>query len=240
MEDLTTGAEPIAEADQLRDLAALGLDHDGEVVRQSDRTGLHDAAIERLDAAGLTYPCYCSRREIREAASAPHAPTDPTARVEGAYPGTCRDLTGPRADRPGTPGSSAGAPAAGRPGARVGDRSSVRGGLGHGRRHRVAHGPTVWPPTTSRWWSTTPTRASTRSSGATTCWTARLARCCCSACWGCRHPPTPTSRMVLGPDGARLSKRDGAVTLADRARLGEGAADGARPARRVPRPGPTG
>ena len=56
------------EARQLLDLAALGVDHDGAVVRQSDRFDLYDAAIEDLTAAGLTYPCYCTRREIREAA----------------------------------------------------------------------------------------------------------------------------------------------------------------------------
>ncbi|HLU42413.1 MAG TPA: tRNA glutamyl-Q(34) synthetase GluQRS [Microthrixaceae bacterium] len=87
MEDLTTGAAPVREREQLEDLAMLGLHHDGPVVRQSERTHLYDAAIDRLTASGLTYPCYCSRREIREAAAAPHGP--PT----GTYPGTCRDLT---------------------------------------------------------------------------------------------------------------------------------------------------
>ena len=77
------------EASQLADLAALGLDWDGEVVRQSERFDRYEAAIARLDAAGLTYPCYCTRREIREAAAAPHG--DPLP--EGAYPGTCRELT---------------------------------------------------------------------------------------------------------------------------------------------------
>ena len=49
---------------------------------------LYAAAIARLDADGLLYPCYCTRAEIREAASAPHG-----ALPEGAYPGTCRELT---------------------------------------------------------------------------------------------------------------------------------------------------
>jgi glutamyl-tRNA synthetase len=73
---------------QLADLAAIGLDWDGEVVRQSERFDRYGAAIDRLTAAGLTYPCYCTRREIREAAEAPHGPSP-----EGAYPGTCRRLT---------------------------------------------------------------------------------------------------------------------------------------------------
>lgn len=74
-----------AEQRQLEDLAALGLDWDGEVVRQSERGAAHRAALETLTAQGLVYECYCTRREILEAPSAPHAPP-------GAYPGTCRDL----------------------------------------------------------------------------------------------------------------------------------------------------
>jgi glutamyl-tRNA synthetase len=78
-------------ARQLADLAAVGLDWDGDVVRQSDRFGQYEEAIARLSAAGRTYECYCTRREIREAASAPHA--DPAGRPERAYPGRCRGLT---------------------------------------------------------------------------------------------------------------------------------------------------
>jgi glutamyl-tRNA synthetase len=89
MEDLDTAVvRDGLEARQLADLAALGLDWDGEVVRQSDRLDLYRDAIARLDAAGETYPCYCTRREIAEAASAPNGPAP-----DGAYPGTCRRLT---------------------------------------------------------------------------------------------------------------------------------------------------
>lgn len=77
------------EAAQLADLASLGLDWDGPVVRQSDRFERYEAAIAKLETAGLTYPCYCTRREIRDAASAPHDGAVP----DGAYPGTCRTLT---------------------------------------------------------------------------------------------------------------------------------------------------
>lgn len=83
--------------EQLADLAALGLDHDGPIIRQSDPDvrARHEAAVARLEAAGLLYPCFCSRREVAEAASASHGPLP-----EGAYPGTCRDLTdGERAER---------------------------------------------------------------------------------------------------------------------------------------------
>jgi glutamyl-tRNA synthetase len=86
MEDLdrvTSGVHH--EQRQLADLHLLALTHDGEVVRQSQRFALYDRAIDVLTSWGLTYPCWCSRREIREAAAAPHA-------VPGLYPGTCRDL----------------------------------------------------------------------------------------------------------------------------------------------------
>jgi glutamyl-tRNA synthetase len=87
-----------AEAEQLRDLAAIGVDWDGDIVRQTGRGPLYAAAIDRLSASGMTYECFCTRREIQEAPSAPHAP-------QGAYPGTCRNLTEAereqkRADRP--------------------------------------------------------------------------------------------------------------------------------------------
>ena len=67
---------------QLADLAALGLDWDGEVIYQHDR----DAAYEQALAQLPTYECYCSRKDIREASRAPHA-------IPGQYPGTCRNLT---------------------------------------------------------------------------------------------------------------------------------------------------
>jgi len=72
----------------LADLEALGLDWDGPVVRQSESGAAHDEAIARLDADGLLYPCYCTRREVLEAAQAPHDHLP-----EGAYRGTCRRLT---------------------------------------------------------------------------------------------------------------------------------------------------
>jgi glutamyl-tRNA synthetase len=85
--DLVTSSAGNEEA-QLRDLAAIGLDWDGPVVRQSERFDLYRAAIAELTARGLTYECYCSRREIRDAAAAPHG-----SAPDGAYPGTCRTLT---------------------------------------------------------------------------------------------------------------------------------------------------
>jgi glutamyl-tRNA synthetase len=90
IEDLDTGrVRPGVAEQQLADLAAIGLDWDGEVVTQSARSSLYAAALARLD----TYECFCTRAEIRESASAAHGPPD-------RYPGTCRSLTaGERAAR---------------------------------------------------------------------------------------------------------------------------------------------
>jgi len=92
MEDLDrVTASPDHERSQLADLEALGLDRDGPVVRQSERFELYRAAIDRLRSAGLVYPCYCTRREIRaEIDAAAQAPNGPVP--DGAYPGTCRRL----------------------------------------------------------------------------------------------------------------------------------------------------
>jgi glutamyl-tRNA synthetase len=89
MEDLDQGRVIAGSAErQLADLRALGIDWDGEVVFQSNRHDAYEAAIERLLAADRLYECFCTRAEIRAAASAPHGPLP-----EGAYPGTCLRLT---------------------------------------------------------------------------------------------------------------------------------------------------
>ena len=85
VEDLDR-VRPGAEEQQLDDLRAIGIDWDGDIVRQSDRRALYDDAIDRLTDADQVYPCFCTRREILDAPSAPHTPP-------GSYPGTCRDLT---------------------------------------------------------------------------------------------------------------------------------------------------
>jgi glutamyl-tRNA synthetase len=76
---------------QLADLAAIGITFDGEPVVQSQRLSAYEEALRRL--GDRSYECFCSRREIAEAASAPHG-------VVGRYPGICRNLTeAERADR---------------------------------------------------------------------------------------------------------------------------------------------
>lgn len=73
----------------LEDLAWLGLTWE-PVMRQSERTSAYRAALEKLDNAGLVYPCFCTRKEIvaeiAQAVGAPSGPDGPT------YPGTCRHL----------------------------------------------------------------------------------------------------------------------------------------------------
>ncbi len=85
-DDLDETANPQHETQQLADLHALGIDFDDEPLRQSTRLDEYRAVISALVDAGHTYRCWCSRRDIREAAVAPHG-------VPGAYPGTCRTLT---------------------------------------------------------------------------------------------------------------------------------------------------
>jgi len=74
------------------DLRWLGLDWDGAVVFQSARLPLYAAALDRLKAMGLAYPCFCTRAriaaEIAASAAAPHGPDGPL------YPGICRALDG--------------------------------------------------------------------------------------------------------------------------------------------------
>jgi glutamyl-tRNA synthetase len=212
IEDLDR-VQPGAAERQLADLAALGLDWDGPVVRQSDRTAGHHAAIDRLTAAGLTYECFCTRREIQQAVTAPHGPM-------GAYPGTCRDLTDTeRAQRR----------ALGRPSAlRLRSRTTefeivdeIHGGYrgvvddfvlrrGDGVPaynlavvvddadqgfDQVVRGDDLLPSTPRQ---------------------AYLATLLGLAVPRYAHVP-----LVLNTSGQRLAKRDGAVTLADRAALGE-------------------
>jgi glutamyl-Q tRNA(Asp) synthetase len=83
-----TREEFVAEIEE--NLRWLGIDWDGPIVRQSERLGLYQAALDRLRDRSLVYPCFCTRSEIAaeiaRSAAAPHGP-------EGVvYPGTCRNL----------------------------------------------------------------------------------------------------------------------------------------------------
>jgi len=87
MDDLDTPRQVAGMADDiLRTLEDFGLVWDGEITWQSRHRDDYRQAFELLQQQGLVYPCGCSRREIAQAASAPH-PDDDTI----PYPGTCRD-----------------------------------------------------------------------------------------------------------------------------------------------------
>jgi len=216
MEDLDTGRVRERFYDeQLADLAALGLDWDGPVVRQSERLELYADAVAALRADGLIYECWCTRAEIREAASAPHG-----ALPEGFYPGTCLRLTeAERAERRAT-----GRPPALRvraDAATVTFEDRVAGEVTGVvddfvvRRNdgAYAYNLAVVVDDAAQGIGEVVRGADLLDSTPRQLWLgARL---------GLRAPRHVHVPLMLGPDGARLAKRHGAVTLADRAAQGE-------------------
>lgn len=210
VEDLDPGrSRREHEERQLHDLAAIGLDWDGPVVRQSERRERHREALAQLEAAGRVYPCWCTRAEVREAASAAHGPLP-----EGAYPGTCRRLTAAqRAEREAS-----------------GRRPALRLDAGAERiafEDRI-HGPVEAVVDDLVLWRNDDTPAynlavvvddGDQAIGEvvrgddlleTTPRQLLLQRLL-----GLPHPSYAHVPLVLGPDGRRLAKRHGAVTLAD-------------------------
>jgi glutamyl-tRNA synthetase len=192
IEDLDRGrVRAEHEASQLADLRALGLDWDGPVVRQSERTALYEAALARLD----TYPCWCTRAEIREAASAPHGELP-----EGAYPGTCRALSAAEREE---------RAASGRPPAlRVRADGAVDDFVVRRNDGAVAYNLAVVVDDADQGIEQVVRGADLQETTPRQVW---LAEALGIPVPDHRHVP-----LVLGPDGARLAKRHGAVTLADR------------------------
>ncbi len=220
MEDLDSGRVRERFYDeQLHDLAALGLDWDGPVVRQSQRIGLYGDAVAALREQGLIYECWCTRAEIREAASAPHG-----SLPGGAYPGTCLRLT--QAQR-------AGREASGRPPAlrvRAGASTVAFDDRLAGRFAGVvddfvvrrndgafAYNLAVVVDDAEQGIGEVVRGVDLLDSTPRQLWLgARL---------GLPVPRHAHVALMLGPDGARLAKRHGAVTLADRAARGQSADD---------------
>jgi glutamyl-tRNA synthetase len=216
VEDLDAGrVRPGLEARQLADLRAIGLDWDGPIIRQSERQELYAGALERLDAGGLLYRCWCTRAEIREAASAAHGPLP-----EGAYPGTCRELTAAQvAER-----EASGRPPAWR--VRADDvaitfTDRIRGPFTGAvddfvvRRNdgAYAYNLAVVVDDGAQEIGEVVRGADLLESTPRQLW---LGERLGLAAPGHAHVP-----LMLGPDGARLAKRHGAVTLAERAALGQ-------------------
>lgn len=75
----------------LEDLAWLGLTWDGAPLRQSERSHVYEEALNKLQAQGRVYPCFCSRKDLRSLASAPHGGAE-IGDAGVPYPGTCRNL----------------------------------------------------------------------------------------------------------------------------------------------------
>ena len=89
IEDLDRlNSKPEHGARQINELAQLGMTFGSNVIRQSERFDLYRDIVEQLRQEDLVYPCYCTRREILESTQAPHGPS-----IEGAYAGTCRNLS---------------------------------------------------------------------------------------------------------------------------------------------------
>lgn len=86
VEDLDDRTSPDIAARQIADLAAIGVTWDASPEYQTTHEDRYHVVVDDLTARGLTFECFCSRRDILQAPRAPHAP-------EGAYAGTCRDLT---------------------------------------------------------------------------------------------------------------------------------------------------
>ncbi|MDE0135207.1 MAG: tRNA glutamyl-Q(34) synthetase GluQRS [Acidimicrobiaceae bacterium] len=223
-EDLDGAVRPQFYDSQLRDVAALGLDWNGEPVRQSDRLDLYRDAIADLRRRDLTYECFCTRREIAEAAAAPHGPSP-----EGAYPGTCRRLSRAERERKRADGRPpalrlrVGADDAGPAELTVVDRQLgdytgivddfvLQRGDGAAAYNlavvvddaaqnvtEVVRGDDLLPSTPRQ---------------------AHLA-----GLLGLHAPSYAHVPLVLGPKGHRLAKRDGAVALSDRLALGESPVD---------------
>jgi glutamyl-tRNA synthetase len=221
IEDLDPArSRPEHEAGQLADLAAIGIDWDGAVVRQSERTVLYREALRRLEATGRVYPCWCTRAEIRAAADAPHGPLP-----EGAYPGTCRRLSDSE--------RSWRERAAGRPPSLRLDAAGETLAFDdrvHGTVEGAVDDFVLW-----RWDDTPAYNLAVVVDDAdqqigeivrgddlidTTARQILLQRLL-----GLPTPSYAHVPLVLAPNGERLSKRHGAVTLADRDALGETPAD---------------
>jgi glutamyl-tRNA synthetase len=199
------------ECGQLEDLRALGVDWDGEPVRQSGRLALYADALARLQADGRLYPCFCTRAEIRAAASAPHHGELPA----GAYPGTCRSLSGAQrrarlsAGRPYALRVDAGAPRIGFTDRLLGEYSAVVDDFVVCRADGVPAYQLAVVVDDAAQGVEEVVRGSDLADS--------TPRQILLAGWlGLPVPAYAHVGLVLGDDGARLAKRHAAATLSDR------------------------
>lgn len=199
----------------VEDLRWLGVSWDGEIIFQSQRLGDYAAALDRLKAMGLAYPCFCTRADIAASATAPHG-------SGGAlYPGTCRGLSTDERERRRT-------------------REPHAWRIDMGKAIAMA-GPLSWQDADHGTVTANPLLAGdvvlARKDAPTSY---HLACTLDDAAMGVTHVlrgndlraatdihrllqalldlPSPLSRhhaLLVGPDGRRLAKRDGSIALAD-------------------------
>jgi glutamyl-tRNA synthetase len=216
VEDLDSQrVRPGCEEEQLADLSAVGIDWDGPVVRQSERLELYEDALERLDRDGRLYPCYCTRAEIRQAASAPHGPPS-----EGLYAGTCRELTAAeRAERVAAGRRPALRLRAGAERVEFEDRlMGVSAGICDDFVVRRNDGAPAYNLAVVVDDAAQDVEEVVRAQDLLDSTPRQLLLARLLGLAAPRHAHVP---LVLGDDGARLAKRHGSVTLADRGALGE-------------------
>lgn len=204
---------------QRNDLNELGLGWDGAEVSQRDRTELYLDAIADFGARGLTYRCYCSRKDIREASQAPNGP-----QVLNHYPGTCRELTAAQQSER----ERSGRPAAIRVRAEAATFGFVD--LVAGEHHEQVDDFVIQRNDQTPAYnlavvvddSLQGVEQVVRGDDLLASTTRQLfvADALDLAIPSYAHVP-----LVLAPSGKRLAKRDGATTLADRQRLGESPSD---------------
>lgn len=201
---------------QLEDLAAVGLTWDGEALIQTTRTDAHAQALDFLLETGHAFECFCSRKDIKEAASAPHIPP-------GHYPGTCLDLSEADRDR----------------------RRAELASAGRIPALRLRAPATQWTVTDElhgRWTGPVDHFVIRRNDGAPAYNLAVVvddafqgvdqvtrgddllsqapAQAALASLLGLQEPTYVHVPLALAPSGARLAKRDGAVTLPDLVALG--------------------
>lgn len=207
-----------AEEGILRDLEWLGLTWDGPVLRQSERDEAYRAALDALERQGRIFPCTCSRKEVRAAAargepgeaSAPHGPDGPR------YPGTCRNHFRPR------PGRTPALRLRTEPGDRVAHTDRRLGLIDQDVHWSV--GDFVLRRADGLWAYQLAVTVDDLGTGVSSVVRGEdLFGSTPRQLWlrslldpGAPPPTTLHTPLVIGPDGRRLAKRDGATAVAGR------------------------